>query len=319
MEEVAQKQAGQDDLAISWKTIFICLYPCFGGILFGYDSGYINGALNIDQFKHDYGTPGHAVEVAAPGGYLYSDAQKSLIVSILSAGTFIGALTAGYFADRLGRRLTIQIGCIIYTIGVILQMAVASVAFLAAGRGVAGVGVGFVSATVIMYVSEIAPKKIRGTLVSCYQFSITIGLLLAAAVAYATKDLMNSGAYRILIGLQFLWALTLGSGLLLLPESPRWYVMKARKEKAEKSLAKIRSLDVNDPFVKQEYADLVDSHRKDVGDGEGGWIECFQGGLKGGSNLRRTLLGMTIQMMQQLSKLDTSPRNGYWLTYLKLV
>jgi SP family sugar:H+ symporter-like MFS transporter len=298
-----EENVAQDEPKVSWKTLFICLYPCFGGILFGYDSGYINGCLNIDQFKHDYGTPGHAVEVAAPGGYLYSDTEKSLIVSILSAGTFIGALTAGYFADRLGRRLTIILGCIIYVIGVVLQVAVASVAFLAAGRGVAGLGVGFVSATVIMYVSEIAPKKIRGTLISCYQFCITIGIFLAAAVAYGTKDLMDSGSYRILMGLQFLWALILGGGLLFLPESPRWYVMKAKNEKAQKSLAKVRSLDVNHPFIKQEYAELVDSHQRDEGNGEGGWIECFQGGLKGGSNLRRTILGMTLQMMQQLSRL----------------
>jgi sugar porter (SP) family MFS transporter len=319
VEEVEGKLAGTEEPPISWKTCFICLYSCFGGILFGYDSGYINGVLNINQFKHDYGTPGHHVEVAAPGGYLYSDSDKSIIVSILSAGTVVGALTAGYIADRLGRKIAIQLGCVIYTIGVVLQMAVPSVALLVTGRAIAGVGVGFVSATVIMYVSEITPKSIRGSIVSGYQFAITLGLLISAIVAYLTKDLTNSGAYRIPIALQFAWALILGFGLFFLPESPRWYIMKDKEDGARKSLAKIRGLGPGHEFVGRTYEDLLKSYNEEKGHGEGSWLECFRGGLKRGSHLSRTLLGMAIQMMQQLSKLDRTIRNGHWLTNPKLV
>lgn len=92
--------------------------------------------------------------------------QSSLIVSILSAGTFFGAIAAGDIADFFGRRVTIIVGCIIYAIGVILQTATTSWELLVAGRIIAGVGVGFVSAIIILYMSEIAPRKVRGALVS---------------------------------------------------------------------------------------------------------------------------------------------------------
>lgn len=104
---------------------------------------------------------------------------------------------AGDFADWLGRRLTIIIGCITFLVGVALQTASAGLGLIVAGRLVAGFGVGFVSAILILYMSEIAPRKIRGALVSGYQFCVTIGLLLASAVDYATQERMDSGSYRV--------------------------------------------------------------------------------------------------------------------------
>lgn len=137
-----------------------------------------------------------------------SESNTSLIVSILSAGTFFGALIAGDLADMIGRRITIIGGCIIYLAGVVIQMfATDGLALIVVGRVVAGVGVGFVSAIIILYMSEITPRKIRGALVSGYQFCITIGLMLAAIVVNFTKDRQDSGQYRIPIAIQFAWGL----------------------------------------------------------------------------------------------------------------
>lgn len=136
--------------------------------------------------------------------------RQSLIVSILSAGTFFGALIAGDIADFIGRRLTIIAGCIIFSVGVVLQVAATQYGLLIAGRLIAGLGVGFVSAIIILYMSEIAPRKVRGAIVSGYQFCITLGILLASCVVYGTQDLDNSGSYRIPIGIQWTWALLLG-------------------------------------------------------------------------------------------------------------
>lgn len=118
--------------------------------------------------------------------------KKSLITSILSAGTFFGALIAGDLADWFGRRTTIIAGCFIFIVGVILQTASTALGLLVAGRLIAGFGVGFVSAIIILYMSEIAPKKVRGALVSGYQFCITIGILLASCVDYGTQDHLDS-------------------------------------------------------------------------------------------------------------------------------
>lgn len=109
--------------------------------------------------------------------------------------------------------MTIIVGCTIFMVGVILQTASAGLGLLVAGRLIAGFGVGFVSAIIILYMSECSPKKIRGAVVAGYQFAITIGLLLAACVAYATQDRMDTGSYRIPIAIQMLWALLLGGGI----------------------------------------------------------------------------------------------------------
>lgn len=152
---------------MTWKAYMICSFAALGGILFGYDSGYINGVLAMNEFKQDFGQPSSAPE--ASNGFLYESWQKALIISILSAGTVLGSLCAGNCADKFGRKLTTQIGCLVYIAGVIMQTASQSVGLLTAGRAVAGLGVGLVSATVIMYLSEITPKKIRGIIIGAYQ------------------------------------------------------------------------------------------------------------------------------------------------------
>jgi SP family sugar:H+ symporter-like MFS transporter len=101
--------------------------------------------------------------------------------------TFFGALIAGDVADMIGRRGTVIGGCGIFIIGVILQVASSTIPLLVVGRLVAGFGVGFVTAIIILYMGEIAPKKIRGSIISGYQFCITIGIVLAACVTYATE------------------------------------------------------------------------------------------------------------------------------------
>jgi SP family sugar:H+ symporter-like MFS transporter len=99
-----------------------------------------------------------------------------------------------------------------------LQTAATDIPLFVVGRVFAGLGVGLVSCLVPMYQSECSPKWIRGAIVSCYQWAITIGLLLASIVNNATKDRPDHSAYRIPIAIQFVWAAILSGGLLFLPE-----------------------------------------------------------------------------------------------------
>lgn len=124
-----------------------------------------------------------------------------MITSIFSAGTFFGALIAGDLAGFIGRRTTIIAGCAVFSLGAVLQTASTNLGLMVAGCLVAGFGVGFMSAIIILYMSEIAPRKVDGAIVSGYQFCITIGILLASCVDYGTQNRRDTGSYRIPIAI----------------------------------------------------------------------------------------------------------------------
>lgn len=233
----------------------MCAFAAFAGMLFGFDSGYISSVLGTTAFKQQFGS--RVPTSVDPSGYLYATWQKSLIVSILLAATYFGALISGALADMYGRRTTIIAGCGIFILGVIMQISAGpgmtpnhSVDLLVVGRLVAGFGVGFVSAINFLYMSEVAPRKVRGAIVSCYQFAITIGLMLASCVCYATQNRKDSGAYRIPIGIQFLWAVILAVGLFMLPESPRYFVKKQQLDDPAAALARVRGQPQDSDVIK---------------------------------------------------------------------
>ncbi|KAK9244018.1 general substrate transporter [Lipomyces tetrasporus] len=293
---------------VTLKAYFMCAFAAFGGIFFGYDSGYINSVMGMKYFITLI--TGLDPETTPADQFALPSWKKSTITSVLSAGTFFGALMAGDFADYVGRRVTIIIGCIVFIVGVVLQTASAGFGLLVAGRLVAGFGVGFVSAIIILYMSEIAPRRVRGTLVSGYQFCVTIGLLLASCVDYGTQNYTDSGSYRIPIALQMAWALILGIGLFILPESPRYFVKKDRLDRAAEVLARLRGQPRDSEYIQQELAEIVANNEYELqlipqGNYFESWIACFRGGLRNrSSNLRRTILGTSMQMMQQFTGIN---------------
>lgn len=291
---------------VTFKAYLMCAFAAFGGIFFGYDTGYINGVMGMRHFINQFTGLPYPTSAQELSSFAIPAWRQSLIVSILSAGTFTGAVIAGDIADLVGRRTTIILGCFSFSIGVILQVAAADYNLLVAGRLIAGLGVGFVSAVIILYMSEIAPRKVRGAMVSGYQFCITVGILLASTVVYATEHYPNSESYRIPMALQWIWALVLGIGLAFLPESPRYFVKRGQLDKATKSLARLRGQPRDSEYVQQELAEIVANHEyelKVIGASTGyvqSWTNCFKGSLRNpSSNLRRTLLGTSAQMLQQ--------------------
>lgn len=284
---------------VTWKAYLICAFASFGGIFFGYDSGYINGVLGSKLFIE-------AVEHV--GAAEVSESNTSLIVSILSCGTFFGAIIAGDVADFIGRKWTVILGCFIYMLGVVIQMITGAgepLPAIVVGRLVAGVGVGFESAIVILYMSEICPRKVRGALVAGYQFCITIGIMLAACIVYGTKDRTDTSAYRIPIAIQFIWALILGGGLFFLPDSPRYFVKRGNIAAATAALSRLRGQPQDSEYIQVELAEIVanEEYERQLIPSTtwfGSWANCFKGSVwHGNSNLRKTILGTSLQMMQQ--------------------
>ncbi|KAH7313560.1 regulator of conidiation [Stachybotrys elegans] len=282
----------------SAPAIMVGLFVASGGLLFGYDTGAINGILAMREFKDQFGSD-HCGTGDGQRDICTSD--SSIIVAILSAGTAVGALLAAPAGDSLGRRLTLMLFIGIFCIGSIFQVCAQDIPMLLVGRALAGVGVGGVSLLVPLYQSEMAPKWIRGTLVCAYQLSITFGLLFASIINIITADMTTSAAYRIPLGLQIVPAIILTGGLLILPETPRFLVKKGRHEAAGLSLSRLRRLDITHPALIDELQEIVANHQYELSLGPDTYKDIFVGSPHLG---RRTLTGCGLQMLQQLTGIN---------------
>ncbi|OBZ74137.1 putative glucose transporter rco-3 [Grifola frondosa] len=282
--------------------IAMTAFAAFGGILFGYDTGTIGGVIGMKDWLRLYGQPNNDLK-DWPTGYSITSSRESLVVSILSAGTFFGALLGAPAADILGRRIGIMSACLVFSLGIALQTGSSNIATFVVGRVFAGLGVGLVSTLIPMYQSECSPKWIRGAIVSGYQWAITIGLLLASVINNATKDRDNHSSWRIPIAIQFIWAFILVVGMFYyLPESPRWLIKRGREDAAAKSLSRLTSLPPDDPEVQFELNEIRTSLQEELALGEYSYLDCFK--FNENKIAFRTLTGIFIQAWQQLTGIN---------------
>ncbi|KAH9894601.1 general substrate transporter [Xylariomycetidae sp. FL2044] len=281
----------------SAPAIMVGLFVATGGLLFGYDTGTINGIIAMTSFKNQFSTGG-LDDAQRP---VLEPAEISIVVAILSAGTVAGALIAAPFGDWIGRRLSIIASIGVFCFGVIFQVCADAIPMLVAGRFFAGVGVGSVSVLVPLYQSEMAPKWIRGTLVCAYQLSITCGLLAASIINLITSDMKGAAAYRIPMALQLIWALVLCLGLLILPETPRYLIKRGDKHAAGLALSRLRRLDITHPALVEELSEIEANHEYELALGSASYRDIFTGSPHLG---RRLLTGCGLQMLQQLTGIN---------------
>jgi sugar porter (SP) family MFS transporter len=197
-----------------------------GGVLFGYDTGVVSGALLF--LKNQFGG--------------LSSFQEELVTSLLLIGAMIGAFGAGRVADRIGRRPTILITAVIFVVGVLMAAFAPAFWTLLIARVVIGLAVGSASMTVPLYIGEMAPPRIRGGLVSLNQLAITSGILASYLVDYG---LASSGNWRLMFGLAVIPAVLLFVGILTQAESPHWLIRQGREDEARHVLHRLRDGDVD--------------------------------------------------------------------------
>ncbi|KAF7316512.1 Monosaccharide importer [Mycena indigotica] len=282
-------------------AIVMSAFAAFGGILFGYDTGTIGGIIVMKDWIETFGTydPSGVLGTDTQGRFLKT-ANKSLVVSILSAGTFVGALFAYPMGDIVGRKWGIVASCCVFSLGIGLQLDTQWATFVV-GRFIAGLGVGLVSCLVPMYQSECAPKSLRGLIVGLYQLAITLGALISAIVLNATKDFGDHSAWRIPIAVQFVWAFVLGGGMLLLPESPRYLLYKGRVNAARKALSRFTKTPPNSPEVDAQTQEIQQALAAEQENANASWFEadCFRNTES--KNGLRTWTGIWLQAWQQLT------------------
>ncbi len=217
---------------------YIAATAALGGLLFGYDTGVISGAL---LFLRE--------------AFHLSSLMLGVVTSIALAGAAGGAAIAGRLADRFGRRLSLLGTATVFVVGAILSALAANLTLLLAGRLLVGFGIGGASMLTPLYLAEIAPARERGALVSFNQLAVTLGILVSYLVGYA---LSASGAWRWMLGLGAVPGVILTVGMLLLPETPRWLAGHGHTAKARAALRRLRGRDVDiEAEVRQLPADLT--------------------------------------------------------------
>src|SRR5437588_1131569 len=192
------------------RTIYF--FGALGGLLFGYDTGVISGAL-----------------LFIPDDFKLTPFLQGAIVAALLLGAMIGAGFAGRLADRLGRRNLIIAAAIIFTVGALLAALAPTVEVLIAARFIIGLAVGAAALVVPLYLAEIAPTEVRGAIASLNQLMI-VGGILAAFIVNAI--LASSANWRLMLGLAAVPSLVLLVGMLFMPETPRYLVRAGEKETA---------------------------------------------------------------------------------------
>ncbi|EDK42773.1 hexose transporter 2 [Lodderomyces elongisporus NRRL YB-4239] len=282
----------------NWKSYilitFLCFLVAFGGFVFGYDTGTISGFVNMTDFIDRFG------QLDSMDGVKYlSNIRTGLIISIFNVGCCIGGLIFSKVGDLYGRRIGLMFSMAIYVVGIIVQITAQHQWYqICIGRAITGLAVGTVSVISPMFISESAPKKLRGTLVCCFQLCITLGIFIGYCCTYGTKQLNNSAQWRIPLGLCFLWAIFLIVGMLFMPESPRYLIEKHRLDDAKKSIAKSNKLTVDDKFVLSEFQLIQAGIDKERLAGTASWIDLITGRP---AILKRVLTGIALASLQQLT------------------
>lgn len=222
------------------SSAFIYFFGSFGGILFGYDIGVMTGALPFLQ--NDWSLQGNASIIG-------------WITSAVMFGAIFGGAMAGQLSDRLGRRKMILISAIIFVIGSILSGIAPHDGeyYLIGVRILLGLAVGAASALVPAYMSEMAPAHLRGRLSGINQTMIVSGMLLSYVVDFLLKDLPETMAWRLMLGLAAVPAIILFLGVLRLPESPRFLVKHGLVDEARRVLGYIRN---TKDEIEAELADI---------------------------------------------------------------
>ncbi|OMP83416.1 High-affinity fructose transporter ght6 [Diplodia seriata] len=229
----------------------------------------------------------------------FSNGRSGTIVGLLSIGTLLGALIAAPIADKFGRKYSIVFWNLVFCVGVIVQIVTTYTWYqVALGRWVAGLGVGGLSVLTPMYQSETAPRQVRGALVSAYQLFITLGIFVAYCINFGTEAMDNADSWRIPMGVGFIWPAIMAFGMLLLPESPRWQYRHGKVDVARDTIAKSYGVSPTHPIVNNEIREIKTKlDAENAGGGKHPWYEIFTGPRMA----YRTLLGITLQALQQLT------------------
>lgn len=259
----------------------VAVIATFGGLLFGYDTGVINGALA--PMKDDLGL---------------TSGTEGFVVSILIFGAAIGALVGGRLSDTYGRRHNILMLAGVFALGTIGCVLSPSWEVLAVSRFILGLAVGGASATVPVYLAEVSPLERRGSLVTRNEVMIVSGQFAAFIINALIFKVwgQHDGVWRYMLLVAVLPAFALFFGMLRMPESPRWLISQNRDEEALEVLKQVRS-------PERAAAEMAEVHRLAEEEKEaqtGGWSDLAVPWIR-----RLLLVGIGLGVFQQFTGINS--------------
>jgi len=257
------------------RFVFIAaLFAALGGLLFGYDTGVISGALIF--IKREFGL---------------TTAAEEIVVSGVLLGATIGAIVGGKAADFFGRRKVLLVTAAIFGIGALASAMAPSPAILIVSRVVLGLAIGLASTNVPVYLSELAPSQARGWVVSLFQLAVTVGIVVAYLTDYAFASVEG---WRWMLGLAVAPALVFGTGMFFLPETPRWLIRGGQHEVAHRVLTRIRKHAEVDAEIEEIKASLAQQTES------GRWRDLLS------RHVRPALIvGLGLAIFQQITGINT--------------
>jgi MFS transporter, SP family, galactose:H+ symporter len=256
------------------SVYFIAAVAALGGLLFGYDTGVISGALLF--LKQTF--------ALSPG-------QQEIATSAVLVGAIIGSISAGRINDAIGRKKTLLVLAVIFTLGAIATAFSPNFAFFLVCRVIVGLGIGAAASVVPIYISEVAPARVRGLLVTFNQLAITIGI----AVSYWV-DLAFAHAgmgWPPMFATAAVPSVLLFLGMLICPETPRWFASKGHWDEARGVLERIQGADPD-----REIADIRASLREERR--QAGYRELFSPGVR-----MALIVGVGLAIFQQFVGINT--------------
>lgn len=293
-----------------WRVYLLACSACFGAMSFGWDSSVIGGVITMTPFIDDYG-------LGDPDSTASANLSAN-IVSTLQAGCFAGALAASPLTDRFGRKWCLIAASWLILAGVAMQAASSGhLPPMYIGRFVSGLGVGAASAINPLYVSENAPRAIRGLLTGMYQLFIVTGGMIAFWINYSANiHFSGRTMYVFPLAIQALPAALLCGCMLLCNESPRWLARQDRWEESKAILARLRNLAPTHPYLEEEFTEIVDQleyERRLTGDATAWNLQKEMWTIKGNRN--RALISIWLMICQQMT--GTNAINTYAPTIFK--
>ncbi|KAF2258410.1 general substrate transporter [Lojkania enalia] len=261
--------------------IFACIISS-ANMQYGFDSAAVGALQAMPGFLKVFGYE----DPTSPLGYGIDSTVQQLITSLLTLGSFVSSLCAGYFASFFGRREGLWAACILNAVAVGIQIGTDSAGVLYLGRLMLGFANGFLVTFSNVYTSEVAPAHLRGVMVALFAYWVNIGSILGSVVDNYTKDRMDKLSYRIPLACLFIVPTFLAIGLFFVPESPRWLLHKGKDQQARQSLEKLRYGAIEGEELELEWTEMIRGVEEEKKIAKSTpWMDMFRG-----HDLRRTLL-----------------------------